>query len=206
MRKGMQKMLEAKDISFAYSGGRVLYDGLSLQIAPGERVALCAPSGFGKTTLCRILAGYLKPTAGNVMVDGSPLPLRGMCPVQLIGQHPENMVDPRQTMDSMLAEAGDTPSELLSGLGIRPEWRRRHAHELSGGELQRFCIARALACAPRYLVADESTAMFDAVTQARVWRFLMRWCEENGAGLVFVSHSPELIDHVATRTIMLGAR
>ena len=110
MRKGMQKMLEAKDISFAYSGGRVLYDGLSLQIAPGERVALCAPSGFGKTTLCRILAGYLKPTAGSVMVDGSPLPLRGMCPVQLIGQHPENMVDPRQTMDSMLAEAGDTPS------------------------------------------------------------------------------------------------
>ena len=167
MRKGMQKMLEAKDISFAYSGGRVLYDGLSLQIAPGERVALCAPSGFGKTTLCRILAGYLKPTAGSVMVDGSPLPLRGMCPVQLIGQHPENMVDPRQTMDSMLAEAGDTPSELLLGLGIRPEWRRRHAHELSGGELQRFCIARALACAPRYLVADESTAMFDAVTQAR---------------------------------------
>mgnify|MGYP000043139051 CR=1 FL=1 len=60
MRKGMQKMLEAKEISFAYSGGRVLYDGLSLQIAPGERVALCAPSGFGKTTLCRILAGYLK--------------------------------------------------------------------------------------------------------------------------------------------------
>ena len=116
------------------------------------------------------------------------------------------MVDPRQTMDSMLAEAGDTPSELLLGLGIRPEWRRRHAHELSGGELQRFCIARALACAPRYLVADESTAMFDAVTQARVWRFLMRWCEKNGTGLVFVSHSPELIGHVATRTIMLGAR
>ena len=206
IRKGMQKMLEAKDISFAYSGGRVLYDGLSLQVAPGERVALCAPSGFGKTTLCRILAGYLKPTAGSVMADGSPLPLRGMCPVQLIGQHPENMVDPRQTMDGMLVEAGDMPSELLLGLGIRPEWRRRHAHELSGGELQRFCIARALACAPRYLVADESTAMFDAVTQARVWRFLMRWCEENGTGLVFVSHSPELICHVATRTIMLGAR
>ena len=54
------------------------------------------------------------------MVDGSPLPLRGMCPVQLIGQHPENMVDPRQTMDSMLAEAGDTPSELLSGSAFVP--------------------------------------------------------------------------------------
>ena len=199
-------MLEAKNISFAYSGGRVLYDGLSLHVEAGERLALCAPSGFGKTTLCRILAGYLKPAAGSVLVGGSPLPLRGMCPVQLIGQHPENMVDPRQTMDAMLAEAGDVPSELISGLGIRPEWRCRHAHELSGGELQRFCIARALACAPRYRVADESTAMFDAVTKARVWRFLVKWCEENGAGLVFVSHSPELIDYVATRTVMLGGR
>lgn len=204
--KGMQKMLEAKDISFAYSGGRVLYDGLSLQIAPGERVALCAPSGFGKTTLCRILAGYLKPTAGSVMVDGSPLPLRGMCPVQLIGQHPENMVDPRRPWIAWLAEAGDTPSELLLGLGHSSRMASPPRPRAFGWRVAALRIARALACAPRYLVADESTAMLDAVTQARVWRFLMRWCEKNGAGLVFVSHSPELIDHVATRTIMLGAR
>ena len=198
MRKGMQKMLEAKDISFAYSGGRVLYDGLSLQIAPGERVALCAPSGFGKTTLCRILAGYLKPTAGSVMVDGSPLPLRGMCPVQLIGQHPENMVDPRQAMDSMLAEAGDTPSELLSGLGIRPEWRRRHAHELSGGELQRFCIARALAVEPEILLMDEPTSALDPISTLKI-EDLMGELKKNYT-VVIVTHNMQQATRIADYT------
>ncbi len=198
MRKGMQKMLEAKDISFAYSGGRVLYDGLSLQIAPGERVALCAPSGFGKTTLCRILAGYLKPTAGSVVVDGSPLPLRGMCPVQLIGQHPENMVDPRQTMDSMLAEAGDTPSELLSGLGIRPEWRRRHAHELSGGELQRFCIARALAVEPEILLMDEPTSALDPISTLKI-EDLMGELKKNYT-VVIVTHNMQQATRIADYT------
>ena len=198
MRKGMQKMLEAKDISFAYSGGRVLYDGLSLQIAPSERVALCAPSGFGKTTLCRILAGYLKPTAGSVMVDGSPLPLRGMCPVQLIGQHPENMVDPRQAMDSMLAEAGDTPSELLSGLGIRPEWRRRHAHELSGGELQRFCIARALAVEPEILLMDEPTSALDPISTLKI-EDLMGELKKNYT-VVIVTHNMQQATRIADYT------
>ncbi len=196
-------MLEARDISFAYRDGYTLYSGLSLQVEPGDRVALCAPSGAGKTTLCRILAGYLCPNSGSVIVDGAPLPTRGMCPVQLIGQHPERMVDPRQTMERMLAEAGGASDEILTGLGIQPSWRRRHAHELSGGELQRFCIVRALACAPRYLIADEMTAMFDAVTQAQVWRFLMQWCDARGVGLVFVSHSPELVERIATRKIAL---
>ena len=193
MRKGMQKMLEAKDISFAYSGGRVLYDGLSLQIAPGERVALCAPSGFGKTTLCRILAGYLKPTAGSVMVDGSPLPLRGMCPVQLIGQHPENMVDPRQTMDGMLVEAGDTPSELLSGLGIRPEWRRRHAHELSGGEQQRIAIARALLNTPKMIIADEPTGNLDPETADNIVG-LLHDITSSGTAVVMSTHNLPIVD------------
>ncbi len=197
-------MLEARGISFAYHNDYTLYSDLSLQVSLGERVALCAPSGFGKTTLCRILAGYLRPSKGEVLVGGKPLPMRGVCPVQLIGQHPETMVDPRQSMERMLAEAGNISEEILFNLGIREQWRRRHAHELSGGELQRFCIARALACAPRYVVADESTAMFDAVTQACVWRFLMRYCEENGIGLVFVSHSPDLVARVATRSIELS--
>ena len=196
-------MLEARGISFAYHGAYTLYSGLSLQVSPGERVALCAPSGFGKTTLCRILAGYLSPLKGEVLVDGKPLPMRGVCPVQLIGQHPETMVDPRQTMERMLAEAEDVSDGILSNLGIREQWRHRYAHELSGGELQRFCIARALACAPRYVVADECSVAFDAVTQARIWHFLMEWCERKGIGLVFVSHSPELVEKVATRKLDL---
>lgn len=197
-------MLETNGISFGYPGGRVLYDGLSLSVAPGERVALRAPSGFGKTTLCRLLSGYLEPSEGEVLADGIPLPRRGVCPVQLVGQHPERMVDPRMTMRAVLEEAGALDRLLLAELGIREEWLGRRPHELSGGELQRFCIARAVAARPRYLVADEISTMLDAVTQARVWRFLMRWAQEADSGIVFVSHSPALVERVATRVVDLA--
>lgn len=196
-------MLEARDIAFAYPGARRLYDGFSISVAPGERVALASASGTGKTTLCRILAGYLRPDAGEVLVDGAALPKRGACPVQLIGQHPENMVDSRMRMKAVLEEASPIRDDLRVGLGIRDEWLRRYPHELSGGELQRFCIARALAADPRYLVCDETTAMFDALTQAEVWRFLMEYADGHDMGVLLVSHSPALISRVATRTVRL---
>ncbi|HAM14800.1 MAG TPA: ABC transporter ATP-binding protein [Eggerthellaceae bacterium] len=195
-------MLEAHNIRFGYSKARpAVLDGFDLSVQPGERVALHAPSGTGKTTLCRILAGYEQPWEGRVLCDGRPLPLRGACPVQLVGQHPELAVDPRLRMETTLAEAGEVDGALLEALGIRPEWLRRYPHELSGGELQRFCIARALATRPRYLVADEISTMLDAVTQAQIWRFLLENVDRAGMGLVFVSHSPALAARIATRTV-----
>lgn len=198
-------MLEARDITFGY-GGRPLYEGLSLAVAPGERVALSAPSGFGKTTLCRILAGYERPQAGSVTVDGAPLPRRGRCPVQLIGQHPEHVVDPRLRLGATLAEAGadeDELARLREALGIREAWLARFPHELSGGELQRLCIARALAARPRYLIADEVSTMLDALTQARVWQVLLDEAAARDLGLVLVSHSPALTARLATRVVNL---
>ncbi len=79
-------------------------------------------------------------------------------------------------MEASLAEAGAVDEELLCALGIRDEWMRRFPHELSGGELQRFCIARAIAANPRYVVADEISTMLDALTQVRIWRFIWRRC------------------------------
>ena len=197
-------MLEARGITFGYPGAqRPLYKEFNLAVEPGERLAIIAPSGVGKTTLCRLLAGYERPQAGRILVDGAPLPRRGACPVQLVLQHPELAVDPRMRMKRTLAEAGEVPERLLDGLGIRREWLRRYPHELSGGELMRFCIARALAAGPRYLVADEATAMLDAITQARIWRFLMEEAAERGMGVVFASHSPALVERVATRALRL---
>lgn len=197
-------MLEARGVSFGYPGARrLLYEGFNLTVGSDERVALSAPSGFGKTTLCRILAGYERPEKGAVLVDGEPLPKRGASPVQLILQHPEAAVDPRMRMRDTLAEAGNVPQQLLDDLGIQRRWLARFPHELSGGELQRFCIARALAADPRYLVADEVSTMLDAVTQAQLWRFLMDETGKRGIGLVFVSHSPALAERIATRTVEL---
>lgn len=198
-------MLEARDITYAHPGARTpLYRDFSFSVAPDERVSIAAPSGFGKTTLCRLLAGYERPQKGEILVDGAPLPKRGACPVQLILQHPETAVDPRMRMEQTLAEAGEVPQSLLDDLGIQKRWLTRYPHELSGGELQRFCIARALAAAPRYLVADEISTMLDAVTQAHIWRFLVAETEKRGVGLVFVSHSPALTKRIATRVVNLA--
>ena len=161
-------MLEGRHLSVAFDGRPVL-DDVSLAVASGERVQLAAPSGTGKTTLCRVLAG-------EVLVDGSPLPRRGPCPVQLIGQHPELTLDPRMRMAASLAECGASEEELgrlRELLGIRDAWLSRYPHELSGGEMQRFCIARALGAHPSYLIADEVSTMLDAVTQAQIWQALV---------------------------------
>ena len=197
-------MLEARDVSFAYKKGCEIYRGINLSVAPDERVALQAPSGFGKTTLCQILSGYLQPSAGQVLVDGEPLPKRGVCPVQLIWQHPEKVLDPRMRMRDSLAEAGAADPRIIEALGIQRRWMDRFPHELSGGEMQRFCIARALTARPKYLIADEISTMLDAVTQAQLWDFLVRETSEQGIGMVLVSHSPELTARVATRVVQLG--
>lgn len=196
-------MLEARDVTFRYGAGPMLYDGFSMQVAPGERVHLSAPSGAGKTTLCRLLAGYEVPQAGSILADGAPLPLRGVCPVQLIGQHPERMLDPRMRMRDSLAEAGVPDEGLLARLGIREAWMSRFPHELSGGELQRFCIARALMAEPSYLVADEISTMLDAITQARIWRVIVEEAQRRACGIVFTTHTGALAERIATRTIAL---
>lgn len=267
--------LEARDISFSYVPGRPILHDVNLVVGPGERVALTAPSGRGKTTLCRVLSGYLRPDAGAVLVDGIELSrarggvpvvrtrgaradrdgvpaaraqgacdrvpaapgsrgsrLRGPRPVQLIWQHPEQAFDPLLRLGRSLAEGvppraaaragGSSGAEslgaarsavarleavrdtgLLERFGIREAWLDRFPHELSGGELMRFCIVRALIAEPRYLVCDEMTAMLDAVTQAELWREVIAIASERSMGVVLVSHSPALVDRVATRLFRL---
>ena len=86
--------LKAENLSFSYeNGGRHVLTRISLKIEPGERVGLVAPSGYGKTTLCRLLAGYERPEAGTVEIDSIPIEnIRGCMPVQLIWQHPEQVL------------------------------------------------------------------------------------------------------------------
>lgn len=218
------RSLQAKGICFGYSGKQVLRD-FNLTIEPGERVALRAPSGTGKTTLCCILAGYLQPASGTVLADGAPLPRSGASPVQLVAQHPERMMDPAIPIRRSLAEATTEPEDaqalasweekgdgieggsmvprLLESLGVQREWLERFPVELSGGELQRCCIARALMARPRYLICDEISTMLDAATQACLWRFLVDHAQINGVGMVLVTHSDALLDHIATRIVEL---
>lgn len=210
---GAQTVLTARDLFCAYPGAQELFGGLSFDIMAGERVALEAPSGAGKTTLCKVLAGYLDPRLGSIEIDGVPLGSyrrrKGQpMPVQLIAQHPEQAFDPRMRMADSLSEAGDMQGErarmLLDRFGVKDEWLARMPHELSGGELMRFCLVRALMVRPRVLICDESTAMLDLVTQAVLWRAICELQEHERFALVFVSHSAGLVRWLATRRIALA--
>lgn len=209
--------LEVRDVTFAYPDAEPLYRGFTCCIEAGERVALTARSGTGKTTLCRLMAGYLHPQAGGVYVDGAPLEAcrAGVpCPVQLVWQHPEQAFDPRQRLGRAIGEvasslgddgaASERRAMLADALGIRETWEARLPHELSGGELMRFCLLRALLVRPRYLLADEATAMLDAVTQAELWGVLLDMQRAEGFGMVVVSHVPDLVERVATRVLETG--
>lgn len=192
--------LEGRNLTFGYrKKGRVL-DQISLTLEPGERLGLAGPSGRGKTTLCKLLAGYERPGGGEVLLDGRPLDVyRGLCPVQMIWQHPETAVDPLLKLKDSVSEAGPVGEELLEALHIQPGWLERYPAELSGGELQRFCIARALAPGVKYLLCDEITAMLDPITQAQIWNVLLAQAEERQLGLLIVSHDSALLERLCTR-------
>lgn len=196
-------ILEAKDIQFSYDGERNVLDHIHFTMDHRERMGILAPSGIGKTTLCKILAGYLKPDAGEILLDGQPLPGKGYCPVQMIWQHPEKAVNPRLKLRDTLADGDNIEPRLIEELGIEPDWLNRYPQELSGGELQRFCIARALGERTRFLLADEISTMLDLITQSQIWEFLLREVKQREIGLIVVSHSDSLMEAVSTRTISL---
>lgn len=194
--------LEAKNLTFRYHPKvPKVIDGLDLTLQSGEHLGLTGPSGRGKTTLCRLLAGYDQPDAGAVLLDGKPLSsYRGYCPVQMVWQHPEVVVDPLRTLGATLAEGWAVEERVLAGLHIEPGWLTRYPSELSGGELQRFCVARALGPATRFLLCDELSAMLDLITQAQIWSFLLEEAERRNLGLLIVSHSAPLMERLCTRT------
>ncbi len=196
--------LTGKDICFRYKAKNpwILKD-VSLSIESGERVGVVGPSGYGKSTLARILAGYEKPVSGSVSLDGGELPKKGFCPVQLIYQHPELSVNPRLKMGDILTEAWTPDDELLTGMGIEKKWFTRWPTELSGGELQRFCIARVLAPETKFLICDEITTMLDAITQAQIWHLLLEESKKRNLGMMIITHNRSLAERVCTRVIEL---
>ncbi len=197
--------LEAKNIYFRYDRKSPwVLENRSLNIEKGEALAIFAPSGYGKTTLAMLLAGYLKPDAGEVLLDGKPLPGNGVCPVQLIYQHPEKAINPRWRLGRVLEESGNIDDEILDAFGIEKAWLSRFPRELSGGELQRFCVARALMADPEYLICDEISTMLDVITQAQLWNLLLDEAKKRNMALIAVTHNRQLAARIAEKEIDLS--
>ena len=218
--------LEARHVYYRYrKDSPWILNDFTMKIEPGERVALFGPSGCGKTTLGLLLAGYLTPAAGEILCGGNPLPKKGACPVQMIWQHPEQAINPRWKLAKMLEEATGVPgcavkpsgrsenggdsrfekdmSLILSEFGIESEWLGRYPRELSGGELQRFCVLRAMLSGASYLVCDEISTMLDVITQAQIWNTILKRADKEHMGILAITHNRHLAEKICDRVIEL---
>lgn len=196
-------ILDIKNVSFRYNRGPFVLKDINLSIEEGEVVVLLGPSGYGKSTLAQIISGFLRPTHGNILFKGAPLPKSGYRPIQLVYQHPEQAVNPRWKMKDILYEPGPPEEEVLREMGIQEKWYSRWPNELSSGELQRFCVARALRKDTRLLICDEMTTMLDALNQAHIWNYVLKYSKEHDITLIAITHNKYLAENIANRIIKL---
>ncbi|MFE3600061.1 ABC transporter ATP-binding protein [Streptomyces sp. NPDC059142] len=219
-------LLSAAGLSVTFQGRRGAalaraVDGVDLDIAPGEIVALVGESGCGKTTLARSLLGLVPPTAGGVTFAGEPLGYGSRAlkayrkRVQLVLQDPSGSLNPRHTVYDAVAEGlrihghpGDeraAVAEALSRAGLRPPERffLRYPHELSGGQRQRVVIAGALVLKPELIVADEPVASLDASVRGEILALLLSLRDELGLSALVVTHDLGLAWNIADRVAVM---
>jgi peptide/nickel transport system ATP-binding protein len=198
-------MLTIDNLSIT-QGGKQLWDDVSFTLSPGERLGISAPSGFGKTTLGRVIAQWQTPTSGQVLIDGVPPAETGYCPIQLVPQHPELSFNPYRTTGDSLHDAWRPDTQWLERMVVNPNWLKRRPDELSGGELARIALLRALDPRTRYLITDEVTAQLDAHIQAQVWKVLLDETKRRPLGLIIFSHNKTLLERVCSRIWIPGRK
>ncbi|WEF24861.1 ATP-binding cassette domain-containing protein [Paracoccus sp. S3-43] len=199
-------VLRASGLGIA-RGGRMLFDGLDLTLHPGEIVGIWGPSGCGKSTLGDVLLGLTRADHGTVARAQGPSRVR----FQKLYQDPPSAF-PRHVrlgtaLDDLIRmhrlDAGRIPP-LMERLRLAPVLLTRRPTEVSGGELQRLALLRALLLDPVFLFADEPTSRLDLITQAEVTRLLADTARQTGMALLLVSHDPDLIRKTADRVVSLG--
>lgn len=203
-------LLEVRDLSKRYrKNGPLIVEHVSFTIDRGETLGILGDSGSGKSTIGQILAGLYPPSGGEILLDGAPLTFRGTqrWKVQILFQHPEVAFDPRMTLENSMREpyrflkkqyTHQALCEFLERFGIYEEHLARYPAELSGGELQRLALARAMLMEPSFLILDEPTSMLDVVSQAQVIRLLQQLQQERNVGYLFISHDEALCARFCT--------
>jgi oligopeptide transport system ATP-binding protein len=197
-------------------------DGVSFNIRKGETLGLVGESGCGKSTTGRAILQLVKPTAGEIMFNGTnlaSLPNDKMRPfrrnLQMIFQNPYASLNPRMTVREIISEPlsvfenlsgkqlDETVQNLMQRVGLNPQYIKRYPHEFSGGQRQRIGIARALALKPDFIVADEPIAALDVSIQAQIMNLLQELQREFSLTYLFISHDLRAIRHISNRVAVM---
>ncbi|MBN2483088.1 MAG: ABC transporter ATP-binding protein [Candidatus Omnitrophica bacterium] len=208
----MSKLLEVKNLKKYFSHHHCLVkalDEVSLEIPHGKTTALVGESGCGKTTLAKTILGFYRAQDGSVFLEGKNITAcrrRFLARnIQIVFQNPYVSVDPRYTVYATLYEAltvfkkvssQEAKPELvnlLAQVDLSPEVFHRYPHQLSGGQLQRVCIARSLINRPKLIILDEPTSALDITTTLKILTLLKRLQKELGVSYLFISHNLKLV-------------
>ena len=188
---------------------------VSLEVAPGETLALVGESGSGKSTLGNVVAGLQRPTAGTVRFRGARPDKTSQRAIQIIFQDPFGALDPRMPVSAIIAEPlliqrigtgrerAARAGELAEQVGLPRDALNRYPHEFSGGQRQRIAIARALAPDPALIVADEPLSALDVSIQSQILNLLRALQQARGLAYLFISHDLAVVNHLADRVAVL---
>lgn len=224
-----EPLLEARDLSKTYRSGswpakrREVHAvrKVSLAVRPGETVGIVGESGSGKSTVARCIARLIDPSSGDIVANGESLarlsrrrlsPLRRH--VQVIFQDPYRSLNPRQTVGASIIEgpvnfgfpyreAWKRAEALMELVRLSPDALRRYPNEFSGGQRQRISIARALACEPKVLIADEAVSALDVSVQAQILKLLDDIQQRLSIGILFITHDLRVASQICDNIVVM---
>jgi len=219
---GEEPLLRVDNVSAAYGGGFKILHDVSIAVGRRRTVAVVGESGSGKSSLARVITGLLPPSEGRILFDGAPLPPRmrqrsraHLKRIQMIYQSPDTALNPRQRVNEILMrplefylrlngrERQERIDRLLEMIELDPDYGQRFPDELSGGEKQRVCIARALAAEPDLIICDEVTSALDQLVAQGILKLLQRLQDELSVSFLFITHDLVTVKAIADEIIVM---
>jgi len=187
-----ERVLEIEGLDFSF-GKRSLYKNFSLTLCKGECIGIVGSSGIGKSTLFELIAGNLKAKKGEIKKSG----------FGWIFQDPYTSFHPSYSIKSQIDEVapGENLNDNIHSLGLDESILEKYPHELSGGQLQRCSILRALAMNPKLLLCDEPTSALDNITQLETMKLLVKFLDR--VGILLITHDMDLAKWACDRIIDL---